>query len=101
MTAQLIDGNALAAQIRAEVSGRTAALKAKGVQPHLAIILVGEDPASQVYVKHKANDSEQTGLKATLARLPAETTEADLLARIRALNEDASVHGILVQLPLP
>ncbi|GAB3760393.1 bifunctional methylenetetrahydrofolate dehydrogenase/methenyltetrahydrofolate cyclohydrolase FolD [Ramlibacter monticola] len=101
MTAKLIDGNALAAQIRAEVAGRTAALKARGVQPHLAIILVGEDPASQVYVKHKAADSEQTGLKASLERLPATLSEADLLARIRALNEDPSVHGILVQLPLP
>lgn len=101
MTAQLIDGNALAKKIREEVAGRTAALKAKGVQPHLAIVLVGEDPASQVYVKHKVADSEQTGLKATLERHPATLTEADLLARIRALNEDKSVHGILVQLPLP
>src|SRR5687767_8269376 len=101
MTAQLIDGNALAKQIRAEAAGRTEALKARGVQPHLAIVLVGEDPASQVYVKHKVADSEQTGLKATLERHPATLSEADLLARIRALNDDASVHGILVQLPLP
>jgi methylenetetrahydrofolate dehydrogenase (NADP+)/methenyltetrahydrofolate cyclohydrolase len=101
MSAQLIDGNALAAKIRAEVAGRTAALKARGVQPALAIILVGEDPASQVYVKHKAADSEQTGLKASLERHPADLSEADLLARIRALNDDPSVHGILVQLPLP
>ncbi|HEX7888560.1 MAG TPA: bifunctional methylenetetrahydrofolate dehydrogenase/methenyltetrahydrofolate cyclohydrolase FolD [Ramlibacter sp.] len=101
MTAQLIDGNALARKIREEVAGRTQALKAKGVQPHLAIVLVGEDPASQVYVKHKVADSEQTGLKATLERHPASLTEAQLLDRIRALNADASVHGILVQLPLP
>jgi methylenetetrahydrofolate dehydrogenase (NADP+)/methenyltetrahydrofolate cyclohydrolase len=101
MTAQLIDGNALAKQVRAEVAGRTDALKARGVQPHLAIILVGEDPASQVYVKHKVADSEQTGLKATLERHPATMAEDALLARIRALNADASVHGILVQLPLP
>jgi methylenetetrahydrofolate dehydrogenase (NADP+)/methenyltetrahydrofolate cyclohydrolase len=101
MPAKLIDGNALAKQIRAEVAGRTEALKARGIQPHLAIVLVGEDPASQVYVKHKVADSEQTGLKATLERHPATLSEADLLARIRALNEDASVHGILVQLPLP
>ena len=101
MTAQLIDGNALAKRIREEVAGRTAALKARGIQPHLAILLVGEDPASQVYVKHKVADSEQTGLKATLERHPATMTEADLLARIRALNDDPSVHGILVQLPLP
>jgi methylenetetrahydrofolate dehydrogenase (NADP+)/methenyltetrahydrofolate cyclohydrolase len=101
VTAQLIDGNALAKQIRAEVQGRTEALRARGVQPHLAIVLVGEDPASQVYVKHKVADSEQTGLKATLERHPASMTEAELLQRIRALNNDSSVHGILVQLPLP
>jgi bifunctional protein folD len=101
MTAQLIDGNALAAQIRAEVAGRTAALKARGIQPHLAIILVGDNPASQVYVKSKAADSEQTGLKATLERYPASLPESALLERIAALNADASVHGILVQLPLP
>jgi methylenetetrahydrofolate dehydrogenase (NADP+)/methenyltetrahydrofolate cyclohydrolase len=101
MTAQLIDGNALARQIRADVAGRTAALKARGVQPHLAIVLVGDDPASQVYVKHKVNDSSETGLKATLERHPADLAEADLLARIHALNADPAVHGILVQLPLP
>jgi methylenetetrahydrofolate dehydrogenase (NADP+)/methenyltetrahydrofolate cyclohydrolase len=101
MTAQIIDGNALAKRVRAEVAGRTEALKARGIQPHLAIVLVGEDPASQVYVKHKVADSEQTGLKATLERHPATLSEADLLARIRTLNEDPSVHGILVQLPLP
>ena len=101
MTAQLIDGNALAKRIRAEVSGRTEALRARGVQPSLAIILVGEDPASQVYTKHKVNDSQQTGLAATLERFPADMQEADLLKRIDALNRDASVHGILVQLPLP
>ena len=100
-TASLIDGNALAKQVRAEVQGRTQALQARGIHPHLAIVLVGDDPASQVYVKHKVADSEQTGLKATLHRLPADTAEADLLARIRDLNEDTSVHGILVQLPLP
>ena len=101
MTAQLIDGNALAKTIRAEVAGRTAALKARGVNPALSIILVGEDPASQVYTKHKVNDSTQTGLEATLETYPADLTEADLLARVRALNDDPKVHGILVQLPLP
>jgi methylenetetrahydrofolate dehydrogenase (NADP+) / methenyltetrahydrofolate cyclohydrolase len=99
--AKLIDGNTLAQKIRAEVAGRTQALKAKGIRPSLAIILVGEDPASQVYTRHKVNDSEQTGLHATLERYPATMTEADLLARIQALNDDASVHGILVQLPIP
>jgi methylenetetrahydrofolate dehydrogenase (NADP+) / methenyltetrahydrofolate cyclohydrolase len=101
MAAQLIDGNALAKSIRAEVQGRTQALKAKGVQPALAIILVGEDPASQVYTKHKVNDSTETGLAATLERYPATMTESELLARIRQLNDDPKVHGILVQLPLP
>ncbi|MEO5671225.1 MAG: bifunctional methylenetetrahydrofolate dehydrogenase/methenyltetrahydrofolate cyclohydrolase FolD [Ramlibacter sp.] len=101
MTAQLIDGNALARQIRAEVLGRTQALKARGIQPALAIILVGDDPASQVYTKHKVNDSTETGLAATLERHPATMSEADLLARIHTLNDDPSVHGILVQLPLP
>ena len=101
MTAQLIDGNALAKTIRDEVSGRTAALKARGVNPALSIILVGEDPASQVYTKHKVNDSAQTGLDATLETYPADMSEADLLARIRTLNDDPKVHGILVQLPLP
>lgn len=101
MTAQLIDGNALARQIRAEVAGRTAALKARGIQPALAIILVGEDPASQVYTKHKVNDSTETGLHATLERYPGDLPESELLARIAALNDDPAVHGILVQLPLP
>jgi methylenetetrahydrofolate dehydrogenase (NADP+)/methenyltetrahydrofolate cyclohydrolase len=101
MTAQLIDGNALARQIRADVAGRTAALKARGIQPTLAIILVGDDPASQVYVKHKVNDSSETGLNARLERFGADLAEADLLARIEALNNDPAVHGILVQLPLP
>ncbi|MBO9650116.1 MAG: bifunctional methylenetetrahydrofolate dehydrogenase/methenyltetrahydrofolate cyclohydrolase FolD [Variovorax sp.] len=101
MTAQLIDGNALSRKIRTEVSGRIAALKASGVEPTLAIVLVGDDPASQVYVKHKVNDSSETGLTANLERYPATMTEADLLARIHALNNDPKVHGILVQLPLP
>jgi methylenetetrahydrofolate dehydrogenase (NADP+)/methenyltetrahydrofolate cyclohydrolase len=101
MTAQLIDGNALARQIRADVAGRTAALKARGIQPALSIILVGDDPASQVYTRHKVNDSTETGLQATLERYPATLAESELLARIDALNRDRAVHGILVQLPLP
>lgn len=101
MTAQLIDGNALASSVRAEVAHRVQALQARGVQPHLSIILVGDNPASQVYVRSKVADSEQTGLAATLERYPAELTEAELLARIATLNADPAVHGILVQLPLP
>ena len=101
MSAQLIDGNALARQVRERVAHRVQALRARGVQPHLTVILVGEDPASQVYVRNKVADSEQTGLTATLERYPAEMSEAALLARLAALNADAGVHGILVQLPLP
>ena len=101
MTAQSIDGNALARTLRTEVAGRTAALKARGIQPALTILLVGEDPASQVYTRHKVNDSTETGLAATLERYPADMAEAALLQRIRELNADPAVHGILVQLPLP
>jgi methylenetetrahydrofolate dehydrogenase (NADP+)/methenyltetrahydrofolate cyclohydrolase len=101
MTANIIDGNAVAQQVRAEVDGRIQALKAADVHPHLAIVLVGDDPASQVYVKHKVADGEKTGLKVTLERYPADMSEAELLLRVHALNVDRSVHGILVQLPLP
>jgi len=101
VSAQLIDGNALAKSIRADVARRTAALKARGVTPGLAVILVGEDPASQVYVKHKVNDSQEAGLHSVLERYPADMAETALLARIDALNRDAAIHGILVQLPLP
>jgi len=101
MTAQLIDGNALAKKIRAEVAERAAALTAKGHPPGLAVILVGDDPASQVYVSHKVKDCETSGVRSVLDRYPAELAEADLLRRIDALNRDASIHGILVQMPLP
>ena len=101
MTAQIIDGNALARQIRAEVTHRTEALKAAGITPSLAIIMVGDDPASQVYTRHKVNDSTETGLNAALERYPGNLPEADLLQRIDVLNKDPTVHGILVQLPLP
>lgn len=101
MTAQLIDGNALAARTRADVSRRVQALKARGITPGLAVILVGEDPASQVYVRHKVKDSEEAGLHSVLERHPATLSEADLLARIDTLNRDPAIHGILVQLPLP
>ncbi len=101
MTAQLIDGNALAKSIRAEVAQRAAALTARGRQPGLAVILVGEDPASQVYVKHKVNDCETSGVRSVLDKYDATLTEAALLARIEALNNDPTIHGILVQMPLP
>ena len=101
MTAQLIDGNALSKKIRAEVALRCVALNARGVRPGLAVILVGDDAASQVYIRHKVNDSLEAGLHSLLERYPATMTEPELLARIRALNDDPAIHGILVQLPLP
>ena len=101
MTARLIDGNALAERIRGEVAQRVAALRARGVTPGLAVILVGDDPASAVYVRHKVKDCEGAGMRSLLERYPATMGEADLLARVRALNADAGVHGILVQMPLP
>ena len=101
MTAQLIDGNALAKQVRAEVAQRAAALTARGHRPGLAVILVGDDPASQVYVKHKVNDCETSGVRSVLEKYDASLPEAELLARIAALNADPAIHGILVQMPLP
>ncbi len=101
MTAQLIDGNALSRQLRADVTARVTALKAKGVTPGLAVILVGENAASQVYVRNKVKACEDTGMHSVLERWPATMTEAELLARVDALNLDATIHGILVQLPLP
>lgn len=101
MTAQLIDGNALAKKIRAEVAERAAALTARGHTPGLAVILVGDDPASQVYVSHKVKDCETSGVRSVLDRFPANMPEADLLNRINELNRDDSIHGILVQMPVP
>jgi methylenetetrahydrofolate dehydrogenase (NADP+) / methenyltetrahydrofolate cyclohydrolase len=101
MTARLIDGNALAQRIRAEVASRVTALRERGVLAGLAVILVGDDPASAVYVRHKVKDCEASGLYSVLERYPATLSEAALLARIRALNDDAGIHGILVQMPLP
>jgi methylenetetrahydrofolate dehydrogenase (NADP+) / methenyltetrahydrofolate cyclohydrolase len=101
MTAQKIDGNALSQKLRAEVTLRTTALKAKGITPGLAVILVGENPASQVYVRNKVKACEDSGLHSILEKHPASLTEAALLNRIKALNQGTSIHGILVQLPLP
>jgi len=101
MTAQLIDGNALARKIRAEVAERASALAARGHKPGLAVILVGDDPASQVYVKHKVADCEASGVRSVLEKYDASLPEAELLARIDALNADPTIHGILVQMPLP
>ena len=97
----LIDGRAIAEQIHAETAQRIAALKTRGVQAGLAFVRVGEDPASRVYVGMKEKTSERLGLKSTTTVLPEATTQAELLALIARLNADASVHGILVQAPLP
>ena len=101
MTARLIDGNALAQRTRDEVAARVRALQARGVTPGLAVILVGDDPASQVYVKHKVADCERVGVRSILDRRDATLSQAALLARVDELNRDPAVHGILVQLPLP
>ncbi len=99
--AQRIDGNALSQQIRADVARRAAALTARGHQPGLAVILVGEDPASQVYVRNKVKACQDNGLKSVFEKYDSALTENELLARINALNADPSIHGILVQMPLP
>jgi len=101
MTAQLIDGIGLSAQLRTQVAQRAAALRTRGIVPGLAVVLVGEDPASQVYVRNKVKACQDNGLHSVLERHPATLSEADLLMRVEALNQDASIHGILVQLPLP
>lgn len=101
MPAQLLDGNQLSKKLRAEITARSAILTAKGVRPGLAVIVVGDDPASQVYVRNKVKACEDVGFHSVLERYPAELDEAQLLARIATLNADPSIHGILVQLPLP
>ena len=101
MTAQRIDGIALSHKLRAEVTNRTAALKAKGITPGLAVILVGENSASQVYVRNKVKACQDSGLHSLLEKYAEDMTETALLDRIESLNQDPSIHGILVQLPLP
>jgi methylenetetrahydrofolate dehydrogenase (NADP+)/methenyltetrahydrofolate cyclohydrolase len=102
MTATVIDGKAFAAKVRAQVQAHVARLKEEqGLVPGLAVVLVGEDPASQVYVRNKGTQTIEVGMASFEHKLPVDTAEADLLALIRALNADPAVHGILVQLPLP
>ena len=101
MTAQLIDGNALSQLLREQVSSRILQLKQQGVTAGLAVILVGDNQASQVYVRNKVKACEQTGIHSVLEKHDAAMTEAALLDRVAALNADPSIHGILVQLPLP
>jgi methylenetetrahydrofolate dehydrogenase (NADP+)/methenyltetrahydrofolate cyclohydrolase len=99
--AQIIDGVALSKQLREDVARRTAALKMRGVTPGLAVVLVGDNQASQVYVRNKVKACQDAGLHSVLEKYDAAMTEADLLARVDALNRDPAIHGILVQLPLP
>ncbi len=101
MTAQLIDGIALSQKLRAEIAARAAKLTAEGKQPGLAVILVGDDPASHVYVRNKVKGCEDAGFYSLKEQYPADLSEAALLERIAALNVDPTIHGILVQMPLP
>ena len=102
MTAEIIDGKAFAAGVRGRVAQHVGRLQAEhGITPGLAVVLVGEDPASQVYVRSKGKQTVEAGMKSVEHRLDAETSEADLLALVGELNADPTIHGILVQLPLP
>jgi methylenetetrahydrofolate dehydrogenase (NADP+) / methenyltetrahydrofolate cyclohydrolase len=101
LPAERIDGTAIALAIRAEAAEQARALAARGTRPGLAVVLVGEDPASAVYVKAKGKACEEAGMHSVTIRLPADTMQEALLAQVRALNEDPAIHGILVQMPLP
>ncbi len=101
MAARTIDGKSIAAEVKEELGVRVSALSRGGVVPGLAVVLVGDDPASAVYVRNKAKAAHKIGIDDRTVRLPAETTRAELLERIAELGDDTSVHGILVQLPLP
>jgi methylenetetrahydrofolate dehydrogenase (NADP+)/methenyltetrahydrofolate cyclohydrolase len=101
MPAEIIDGKAIAARVRGEVKAEADALKAKGVQPGLAVVLVGEDPASQVYVRNKSKAAAEAGIATFDHKLSADTSEETLLGLVRELNADARVDGILVQFPVP
>lgn len=101
MTASILDGAAIARQVYAGLAPRIKALKTRGVTPGLATVVVGDNPASRVYVRNKAKACEDTGIHAEVHQLPVECTEADLLEQVRALNANPAIHGIIVQLPLP
>ncbi len=101
MTARLLDGAALSRELRAGVAARAAALAARGVAPGLAVVLVGDDPASAVYVRNKIRACAEAGIHSTMSALPATIVQAELDAEIDRLNADAAIHGILVQMPLP
>jgi methylenetetrahydrofolate dehydrogenase (NADP+)/methenyltetrahydrofolate cyclohydrolase len=97
----LIDGRAIAKKVRADVAARAKKLVALGLRPGLAVVMIGDDPASAVYTSAKAKAAEEAGMYSINVRLPAETTQADLLSRVDELNSDFKIHGILVQMPLP
>lgn len=101
MAATLLDGKALAKELRAEMQGRVEAWKARGVTPHLVVVLVGEDPASAIYVRNKHRACEEIGMRSTVTQLPADTTQEALEQALLDLNDDPLVHGILLQLPVP
>jgi methylenetetrahydrofolate dehydrogenase (NADP+)/methenyltetrahydrofolate cyclohydrolase len=101
LPAELIDGAAIAREIRAEVARDVALLVSRGVRPGLAVVLVGDDPASAVYVRSKGKACEEAGMHSVTIRLPATTTQDELLAHVQALNTDPAIHGILVQMPVP
>jgi methylenetetrahydrofolate dehydrogenase (NADP+) / methenyltetrahydrofolate cyclohydrolase len=101
MAARLLDGKSLAAQVRAGVAQKVAQLAQRGIRPGLAVILAGDDPASKVYVRNKVRACEETAVRSWLCEYPATVSQAAILSRIEALNDDPAVHGILVQLPLP
>lgn len=101
MTATLIDGKAIAAQKRIEIAADVAKLKAQGVEPGLAVVIVGDDPASEVYVRNKHKACDEVGIRSFKHELAADTSQDALLTLVQGLNDDAAVHGILVQLPLP
>ncbi|HEX2206106.1 MAG TPA: tetrahydrofolate dehydrogenase/cyclohydrolase catalytic domain-containing protein, partial [Longimicrobium sp.] len=101
MAARIIDGLAVAREIRAEVAAETAQLRAEGMVPGLAVVLVGNDPASEVYVRSKTRACHEAGMHSRLVQLPAHTTADELFGTIDGLNADPNIHGMLVQLPLP
>ncbi len=101
MGAQILDGKVMSAELRAEIAQRVAALKERGVTPGLAVILVGNDPASEIYVRNKGKGCEETGMYSRTINLPEQTSQAELESEIEKLNADPAIHGILVQLPMP
>ena len=101
MAAEILDGKVMSEKLRAEIAERVTGLKAKDITPGLAVILVGNDPASEIYVRNKGKGCEETGMYSRTIRLPEETTQEELDSEIEKLNADPAIHGILVQLPLP